>query len=87
MQSKMLRTLLVVCCYALALAQKQVDTQYGPVVSHVVNVSNGETQTTIDVYYGIPFAADTSGNNRFRASSINLDSMCTVRTPTTVLST
>ena len=52
-------------CSWLAHAQRVVDTEYGQVRGHLVNVYNGVEQTTVDVFYGIPFAKDTSGTRRF----------------------
>ena len=55
-------------CFGLALTQRVVDTEYGQVRGHVINVDNGVKQTTVDVFYGIPFAKDTSASRRFRVS-------------------
>ena len=69
------------------LAQRVVDTEYGQVRGHVINVNNGITQTTVDVFHGIPYAKDTSGARRFAVSTqthqhcsigdiVNLKSFC-----------
>ena len=53
------------CCISSVIGQRVVDTQYGQVRGHVVWVDNGRENTTVDVFYGIPFANDTSGALRF----------------------
>jgi carboxylesterase type B len=46
-------------------AQRLVDTEYGQVRGHVINVDNGREQTTVDVFYNIPFAKPPIGALRF----------------------
>ena len=61
----MIACLYVSLCIGLAQAQRIVDTEYGEVRGHVVNVNNGIKQTTVDVFHGIPYAKNTSGARRF----------------------
>ena len=46
-----------------------VDTEYGQVSGHFVNVDNGRDPVMpIEVFHGIPYAKDTSGPLRFAVS-------------------
>ena len=49
-------------------AQRVVDTEYGQVRGHTVNVNNGREQTAVDVFYAIPFAQSPVGALRFAVS-------------------
>ena len=52
----------------VAHAQRVVDTEYGEVRGHAVNVDNGREQTVVDVFYAIPFAKAPIGALRFAVS-------------------
>ena len=64
----MLLSVLLFLCSGILQAQRIIDTEYGQVRGHLVNVNNGVEQTTVEVFYGIPFAKDTSGPRRFSVS-------------------
>ena len=49
-----------------------VDTEYGQVSGHILNVDNGrDGMMPIEVFHGIPFAKDTSGSGRFAVSIVS----------------
>ena len=64
----MMKTLLGITLYLTTIAcgqQVEVDTKYGVVVGHAVELTSG---TTINSFLGIPYAKPPTGDLRWQVS-------------------
>ncbi len=63
---------LLVLALGVLCAAVDVETEFGPIQGHELPVYDmeGELVANINSFLGVPFARDTSGDNRFRVKNV-----------------